>query len=297
MEQKVSFYSDGLKIAGILFEPEDAGDESCPAILMCQGMIGIKEYFRFSEMARQFVSLGCVAMTWDYRGCGESEGEKGRLYPWETVEDIRNALTFLELQPKIDPKRLAIIGWAYGGGIVPCAAAVDERVKCAISVGGWGDGELRMRSQRSNQEWHDFLDRMAVDRRSRVLTGKSELLGARFYSDQPSTASDSVASKIPEMQENRVKPSFSMATAEKVVEFKPIDLVDRISPRAILYVAIEEDKVTPARDIENIYNRTREPKKLEIIQDIPHYSVYEEPALSRVVGMTADLMKEHRLLR
>ena len=137
MERKVSIYSDGLKIAGALFEPEEAKDESCPGIVLCQGMAGVKEYFWFPDIARKLADMGYVALIWDYRGVGDSEGEYGRLYPLEQAEDIRNALSYLERHPKVDPERLALAGWSFGGGMVPYVAGVDERVKCAVSA-WWG---------------------------------------------------------------------------------------------------------------------------------------------------------------
>ena len=175
MEKTVIIYSDGLKIAGVLFEPEEARDQSCPGIVLCQGMAGVKEFFWFPQIARYFADLGYVALIWDYRGVGESEGEYGRLYPLEQAEDIRNALTYLEIHPKVDPNRLAIAGWSFGGGMVPYVAGFDRRVKCAISVVGWADGERWMRALRRYWEWLHLLDRIHQDRTSRVQTGKSEL--------------------------------------------------------------------------------------------------------------------------
>ena len=119
MERKIGFYSDGLKIAGVLYEPEEARDKSCLGIVLCQGMIGIKEYFWFPQIAQSFADLGCVALIWDYRGVGESEGERGRLYPLEQADDIRNALTYLQAHAKVDPERLAIIGWEFRRGHGP----------------------------------------------------------------------------------------------------------------------------------------------------------------------------------
>ena len=78
MEKKVFFNSDGVRIAGVLFEPDSAPDKSCPAVMLCQGMVGVKEYFWFPHIARRLVALGYVALIWDYRGVGESEGEYGR---------------------------------------------------------------------------------------------------------------------------------------------------------------------------------------------------------------------------
>ena len=58
METRVFFNSDGIKIAGVFFEPEAAADDSCPAIMLCQGMVGVKEYFWFPPLARRLVALG-----------------------------------------------------------------------------------------------------------------------------------------------------------------------------------------------------------------------------------------------
>ena len=295
MERNVSIYSDGLKIAGVLYEPEEARDKSCPGIVLCQGMAGVKEYFWFPYIARRFVELGCVALIWDYRGVGESEGEYGRLYPLEQAEDIRNALTYLEIQPKVDPERLALAGWSFGGGMVPYVAGVDERVKCAISVVGWADGERWMRSLRRHWEWLDLLDRIAEDRRSRVVTGKSELLepGKILVGDPASDkARQNFIKEIPHMESYK-GTVYSLATTEKLLEFKPIEVVDRISPRAILYIVAEKDTITPVDDMMDMYSRTKEPKKLWVIPGVPHYAVYEEPYLSQVLDMITDWLREH----
>ena len=295
MEQKVGFYSDGLRIAGMLYEPDAAGERSCPGIVMCQGMVGVKEYYWCPTIARHFADLGCVVLIWDYRGVGESEGEPGRLYPLEQAEDIRNALTYLELQPKVDPERLALLGWSFGGGMVPYVAGVDQRVKCAMSAVGWADGGRWMRGMRRYGEWLEFLDRIAEDRRSRVKTGKSEILGPGeiLVPDPKSVESMSRArSKIPEMEDHRSTP-YSLATAEKIMEFSPMAVVDRISPRPILYIAAEKDINVPAEQIMAMYERTREPKKLMVIPGIVHSGVYEEPHFSQVLDVTTDWLKEH----
>ena len=209
MEQKVRFHSDGLQIAGVLFQPENAAAESCPGIMMIQGMVGIKEYFWFPQIGRRLAEMGCVALIWDYRGVGESEGEYGRLYPMEQAEDIRNGLTYLETNPKVDPDRLALLGFSFDGGMAAYVAGVDDRVKCAVSVAGWGDGERWMRSLRRHGEWLDLLKRIDQDRRSRVLTGKSELLapGEILMADPTTSAErEAVMSKIPGWRSTKARP-------------------------------------------------------------------------------------------
>lgn len=299
MEQKVSFYSDGLSIGGVLFEPEAAQGGSCPAIVLCQGMVGIKEYFWFPTFARRLVKLGYVALIWDYRGVGESEGEQGRLFPLEQAEDIRNALSFLESHPKVNSQRLAIAGWSFGGGMAAYVAGVDERVRCAVSVVGWADGQRWMKETRRYGEWVEFLERIENDRSSRVVTGKSELLepGELLVRDAAGVAArERLRATVPEMEDYVGAPpslAFSLSTAEKLIDFHPIDVVDRISPRAMLYIAAQRDTICPSDQVLDMYDRTKEPKKLWLIPGASHYNVYEEPYLGQVWDMTTDWLKEY----
>ena len=295
MEQKVRFHSDGFQIAGILFEPDRDSSKPCPGIVLCQGMLGIKEYFWFPYIAQRLVERGFVALIWDYRGVGESEGEYGRLYPLEQAEDIRNALTYLEANEKVDPERLALLGFSFGGGMVPYVAGVDRRVKCAISVAGWGDGEQWMRSIRRHSEWLELLRGIQQDRQSRVLTGKSELLApGEILVGDPSAAEkrQEVIGKVPGMA-NAKSTAYSLATAEKLLEFKPIDVVDRISPRAILYIAAELDTTTPADGVLEMYQRTQEPKKLLMIPGAAHYDVYRKEQVDSIMESTIAWLEEH----
>lgn len=58
-------------------------------------------------------------------------------YLWTRVS--RRALTALEAQPEVDPKRMGIYGISMGGTIVWAFAGIDDRVRaaCAIYGAGW----------------------------------------------------------------------------------------------------------------------------------------------------------------
>ena len=298
MERRVFFNSDGIRIAGVLFEPEAADDYTCPAIILCQGMVGVKEYFWFPHLARRLVELGCVALIWDYRGVGESEGEPGRLYPLEQAEDIRNGLTFLETNQKVDPERLGLMGFSFGAGMVPYVSGIDERVKCSISVAGWGDGERWMRSIRRYYEWLDLLKQIENDRKTRIETGVSEMVGGGgILVGDPTTAANrqNVIDQIPEM-EGYKSTFYSLATAEKLLDFRPISVVAGISPRAIMYIAAELDSVTPAEGVVDMFEETLEPKKLWVIPEAAHYDVYRDDLKEHIWNMSVDWFKEHLLI-
>ena len=295
MEQNVSFRSDGLKIACTLFQPEHIPPSECPGIVMCQGMAGVKEYFWFPQIGRRLAQLGFVALIWDYRGVGESEGEPGRLFPHEQADDMRNALTFLQTLPSVDPQRLGLIGWSFGAGMIPYVAAVDPRVKCSVAIAGWADGRRWMRHIRRQWEWLDLLDRIEADRRNRLTTGNSELMqpGEILVGDPGAAqAREQIFSKIPHMAQYG-GTQWSLATAEKLIEFHPIDFVHLIAPRPIMYIVAEKDATCPADHVLDMYQRTQEPKKLWVIPGIPHYAVYDEPHSTQVLQATIQFLNLH----
>jgi len=94
------FYSDGLKLAGTLFVPDDyEPGQKRPAVLICHGRFAIKEWVP-SRWTPHFLAAGYVCMVFDYRNLGESEGTPGRIIPDEEVRDARHALTYLQCQPE-----------------------------------------------------------------------------------------------------------------------------------------------------------------------------------------------------
>ena len=86
---------------------------------------------------------------------------------------------------------------------------------------------------------------------------------------------------------------YSLATAEKLLEFKPVEVVEQISPRAIMFIAAELDSVTPADDVVDMYDRAREPKKLWVIPGAAHYDVYRNELLDKIFDMSVAWMAEH----
>ena len=51
----------------------------------------------------QFAAWGYVALRFDYRGCGESGGERGRVVPMEEVADAINAISYMASRPRSIP--------------------------------------------------------------------------------------------------------------------------------------------------------------------------------------------------
>src|SRR5262245_41772372 len=138
MEERVTFVSDGLKLAGVLHLPEGAsGAGRRPAFLVLHGFGSNKDSGGTVATARLYASLGYAALRFDMRGCGESEGPRGRVICLEQVEDTRSALAFLATRTEIDPHRIAASGQSFGAAVAIYAAGVDRRIAACVSSGGW----------------------------------------------------------------------------------------------------------------------------------------------------------------
>lgn len=288
LEKPVEFFSDGYKLKGTLELP-GSGDR-VPGIVLCAGYGGIKERI-LPDISARLAQAGYAALRFDYRGFGESEGPKDRLFPLEQVEDIRNGLTFLSGQEVVDGSRLGLFGISFGGGNAAYTAGVDGRVRCALSLVGFGNGERWLRSLRRQWEWREFLKRLERDRVRRVVEGTSEVVD-RLEIMVPDPLSEKV---LAEAVRAFPKAYFrlSLASAEKIIEFRPEDVVDRISPRAILFIHAGEDDLVPTDESRVMYERAKEPKRLVVLPGVTHYGVYTGEVFDRVMDLATRWYAEH----
>lgn len=284
MKKPVSFYSEGCKLVGDLYLPEDIGSGKMRAgIVLCHGYTGVKDLY-LPDNARVLNEAGYVVLTFDYKGWGESEGPPTRLAPHSRVSDVQAAMTFLGLQDEVDADRLGIYGTSYGGATVVWTAAVDARVKCVVGVVGIGHGGRWMRSVRRPDEWHDLLERSAADREKRVLSGESEmversevLLPDRQSAELAAAARRDIPSAI---------NTLPLEYVDETLSFHPEWVVDKIAPRPLLLITTDDDRLVPPEESEALYAKAGEPKKLVVLKGYGHYEVYAEPAFGEVMAET-----------
>src|SRR5260370_8084967 len=75
-----------------------------------------------------------AALIFDYRRMGASDGEpRQHIDPWDQIEDYKNAITYAENLPEIDPCRIGIWGLSYSGGHFLIVAATHPRASSVVS--------------------------------------------------------------------------------------------------------------------------------------------------------------------
>ncbi len=289
--ESVSFYSEGTRLAGDLYRPDDAGaGEARAGILLCHGYTGVKSLY-LPDNARVLTDAGYVVLAFDYKGWGQSEGPPARLAPFGRVADTRAALTFLETRPGVDRARLGLYGTSYGGATAIWAAALDTRVRCVVSVVGVGDGRRWMRSVRRPDEWHDLLERAREDRERAVAGGESALAERDeiLLQDRASAALSAAARAANPDAISTVPLSF----IDETLSFHADWVVGRIAPRPLLLVTTVDDRLVPPEESRSLYAHAGEPKKLVVLKGYGHYDVYAEPAFGEVMAATLDWYRAH----
>ena len=279
-EKAVEFFSGGVRLAADLYAPDKPDGR---AVVLCCGYTGIKDLY-LNDMARRLAAAGFVALTFDYKGWGKSEGPPLRLAPYGRVEDTQAALTFLTGQDDVDPARLGLYGISYGGSTATFTAAIDTRVRAVVSVTGVGDGARWMRGVRTPWEYRALVARGFEDWAQQVTTGQSAMADrSEVLQHDPQSAEIAAAAR-------RNLPGAAMQVPLEMVHetlhFKPEWVADRIAPRAALFITSDADELVLPEESARMHARAGEPKRLVVLKGYGHYQAFTPPAIDEVMAET-----------
>lgn len=265
MLEKLTFMSDGLKISAVLHVPATRQPgQRLPAFIVLHGFVGSKDESHAQVQAEMMEQFSYVALRFDFRCCGESEGERGQVRCFDQVADAKNALTFLAGREEVDSARIGVIGHSFGAAVSIYSAGVDSRFACAISSCGWGDGERKFRGQHPTPEaWEKFTGILERGRQHRRDTGES-LWMSRF---------DAVP--IPEHLRKNLSPKAIMEipveTAISMYNFRADDVVGNIAPRPVLFFHTADDGITPTEQSIRMFEKAGQPAELMLVTGTSHF--------------------------
>jgi len=271
MKRDVAFYSEGARIVGDLYMPEVCSEEDkLPAVVLCHGFSGIREIL-LPSYAEAFANAGYIALVFDYRGFGDSEGERGRLIPSEQIVDIRNAITFMETLKEVDQERIGLWGTSFGGANAITVAAIDNRVKCLTVQITFGSGERMVTSGLDTEQKTKILATLKKAWQRAVVKNKPMMLNM----DQILTDEDSkIFYKETVEKHPKLKIRLPITTIKESLEYKPENIISSINV-PVLIIGADQDIVCPVEESKILYEAAKEPKELFIIEGARHYDVYE----------------------
>lgn len=265
MEQAVEFQSAGLKLQGVIHLPKDlkAGEQR-PAFIVLHGFGSTKNAANVVGPCTTLCDMGYVTMRFDMRGCGDSEGEFGRVICLEQVDDTRRALDLLAAHPSVDGARVAVLGSSFGAAVAVYTGGVDPRVAAVVSSGGWGHGERKFRGQHPTPEmWAKFTAMLEQGREHLARTGKSLMVPRDEIVPVPGNLRRHLIEKSVDM--------FPAETAQSMFDFKAEEVIANIAPRPVLLLHSSADQVTPTEQSIAMFKLAGQPCDLHLFAETDHF--------------------------
>jgi dienelactone hydrolase len=292
--REATFYSDDVACYAKLFFPKGfSTTKRTPGVVLAHGWAGT--HASIEKYGARFAEKGLVAMVIDYRGWGKSNGfttlankslqsrepnddanrfvhgefevvtKRTRILPMKQVEDVRNALSYLQGEPGVDPHRIGIWGSSFAAGNAIVVAALDARVKALAvqvpSIAGKG----------TREEPFELKGRMLDDAIRRARTGQGAQIETGYS--------------------NRRKIDFE--TNQAIAEYRPFHYLKHVGDRPVLFVVAQHEELFDNRD--HAYAAAQEltgPKKIVEVP-VTHFEMYVGEAFEISANAAADWFKQY----
>lgn len=282
-EKKVSFTSNGIKIAGLLYLPKGLYSQRKQGAAIAVGHMGsaVKEQMP-ATYARLLAEKGFIMLTFDAAYQGESEGlPRGLEDPSQRVEDLKAAISFLNTIVEVDRERTGILGLCASGGYGIAATATDHRVKAIATVSGACVGHQFRNGPDGTQDPSVMpaLLEKAAEARTAEAKGSAPLYLPLF----PATEEQAKAGGqhvyegwkyyCTELgQHPRGAKEFTWSSVDRMAGFDAFRFVDMIAPRPLLMIYGSE-AVTQWMTKEAIAG-AKAPKESFVIAGATHVDLY-----------------------
>ncbi len=290
--EKITFKNRALKVAGLLFKPDNF-DESrkYPALVVTHPGGGVKEQVS-SLYGERFARDGYVVLAFDASHQGESEGEPRFLEdPFSRVEDIRCAIDFLVTLAYVDEQRIGAFGVCAGGGYSISAAQTEHRIKAVAGISSWdvGDSSRNGLGRSFDEKDTQLLLANVAQQRTKEARGEAPLyVGYVPENEGEFTEKTFVIQKeaseyyrTPRARHPNSQNKMLYTSWGQLAAFDAFGHIEMISPRPLLLIVGSEADTTYFS--QSAYDKARQPKELYSVKGATHVDLYDkEPFVSEV---------------
>lgn len=286
--RRATLLSEGTPLVAHVLQPKTMAGTKLPTVILCQGTGGLQHYHLPQAIA--FARAGFTAITFDYRGWGESRGRlipadpkaaprhdgaphraevievRETVDPYEQSADAMAVVAWAVAEPEVDAARMGIWGTSLGASIAMYAAINEPRLRAVVAqVGayelrrGWNDSEpIRQNATR------------------------------RAHGELP----------YPPPQQRVPGQLHGHMVREKYQYFSVLDDAARLNARtrqpAILIIdAANEDLFDIRTQGQRLFERLKDPKERVILPDIKHYDIYRGEPLEQAKRLAAEWYARH----
>jgi pimeloyl-ACP methyl ester carboxylesterase len=300
MKRDIEFTSKGSTVRGWLITP-DRGSGPYPVVVMAGGWCYVKEVV-MPHYADYFVQQGIATLLFDYRNLGASDGQpRQHLDPWGQIEDYRNAISFAETQADLDRDRIGVWGISYSGGHALILAAIEPRIKCAVSNIPVIDGFQNMRRVQGERHFERLQKMVLDDRERRYRTGEGGYIP--FSSRTPETEASTwpfpdvyeIFARIKQTEAPAHEHFSTIESVEMLMHYTVYPYVKRILSVPVMMIVAEGDEKT-LWDLEiDAFNQIAAVnKQLVLLPAVSHMSLYSTRShLELAATAAADFLRQH----
>ena len=131
--------ADGTDVPAYLTLPPGKAPKGLPAVVMPHGGPSARDEWGFDPIAQFLAARGYAVIQPNYRGSagfGDLWLAKNGFVGWRTsIGDVSAAARYLASEGIADPKRMAILGWSYGGyAALQSAATEPDLFKAVVAI-------------------------------------------------------------------------------------------------------------------------------------------------------------------
>jgi hypothetical protein len=278
-KNKVSFKSGNAVLKGHLHVPASyQKGRKLSAVIVTGSWTTVKEMMP-DLYARKLAEQGFVALTFDFRGWGESEGQPRNLEsPELKTQDIINAVTYLQTLKIVDADKIAGLGICASAGYLVTASAQDKRIRSISLVAPWlHDADLvkaiyggqegvnrRIAEAEKANAGYNQTGQMAYVPAISLTDSTAAMFGNWDYYLNPERGA------VPQW-DNR----FAVGTWKGWLEFNPIAAAPQVT--AATLVVHSEQAAIPDGAKKFYFNLTA-PKEFEWLENRTQFDFYDQEA-------------------
>ena len=119
----------GLGLAGVLHHADNEGNRL--GVVVAHGMLSSKDSDKHRSICEAAAEAGAVALRFDFRGRGESDGDPADLTVSNEIEDILASIASLRRRGL---SRIAVVGSSLGGTVALLAGTRDRGLEGLVTI-------------------------------------------------------------------------------------------------------------------------------------------------------------------
>ena len=256
--KKVSFYNRlGINISADLYTPIDINTNQKYKALVIGGPYGAVKEQAAGVYAQAMAERGFITIAFDASYNGESGGSPHyTASPEAFAEDFSAAVDFIGSLNYVDREEIGAIGICGSGSFVLSAAKIDSRIKAIATAS-------------MMQRWNEYQGgekKFQIGTPETIDENSPDIL-KEFYSYY----------RTKRGFHPRATTAMSVISSISLMNYYPLENIDIISPRPILFIAGE--KAHSRYFSEDAYKKAKEQKELIIIPNANHVDLYDRTDL------------------